>query len=134
MECNLHTIRRRRKKPFFSIQIIVTFWRVMLKHNLLAHFPNILAMMKITIAPKMPPPPKRYTREYPAAAMGNKNSVSMIFLLRFNPNLARRNYRKEMLKEKRHSHWRAFNSVVECRKQMVISVVPSLADSDEKLL
>ena len=36
-----------------------------------AQSPNIFATIKITTAPPRPPPPSRYTSEYPIAANGN---------------------------------------------------------------
>jgi hypothetical protein len=45
-------------------------------HMVARYRPNIFAIKKITIAPKMPPPPSKYMSEYPAAA--NNGGKSMI--------------------------------------------------------
>jgi hypothetical protein len=42
------------------------------------YFPNILAMMKITTAPKRPPPKIIYKMEYPTAATGA--NATMVFM------------------------------------------------------
>ena len=44
-----------------------------------SHLPSIFATMKITIAPKKPPPANRYTSEYPAAAKTGVCVKSSIF-------------------------------------------------------
>ena len=54
----------RRLVEFGSNQVVRPFTAI-------AQSPNIFATIKIRTAPNRPPPPSRYTSEYPIAANGN---------------------------------------------------------------